>query len=133
MTKFSNKLKKPCFWPIFPNLGQKKKKCSQNIRLCHAQLHMSFQHHTKFQKKLMIQFHENAWTEGWTERRTDPILQDPSSYCWGSNNVDLLFSYGAVLIFVQLIGIKILMQVSLLYKDKISSNLAIQILLPWQE
>ena len=24
MTKFSNKLKKPCFWPIFPILGAKK-------------------------------------------------------------------------------------------------------------
>ena len=69
MTKFPNKLKKPCFWsildPFFPILGQKK--LSQKIRLCHAQLHMSFQHHAKFQKKLRIQFQENAWTEGRTE------------------------------------------------------------------
>ena len=43
---------------------------------------MSFQHCAKFQKKLRIQFQENAWTEGWTEGLTDPILQDPSGYRW---------------------------------------------------
>ena len=43
---------------------------------------MGFQHHAKIQKKLMIQFQENAWTEGqmegWKDRkmegRIDPIL-----------------------------------------------------------
>ena len=32
----------------------------------------------------MIQFQENAWTEGWTEEQIDPILQEPSGYCQGS-------------------------------------------------
>ena len=44
MTKFSNKLKKPCFWPIlgpfFKFWG--KNIFPQKIRLCHVQLHMSF-------------------------------------------------------------------------------------------
>ena len=69
MTKFSNKLKKPCFWhvgPLSQFWGKKK------------QLHMSFYHHATFQKKLMIQFQENASREeredGRMERRTDPIL-----------------------------------------------------------
>ena len=30
---------------------------------------------TKSRKKLMIQFQENAWTEGQTEGRGDPILK----------------------------------------------------------
>ena len=37
MTKFSNKSKKTYFWPIFPFLGQFKKK---KIRLCHKQQHI---------------------------------------------------------------------------------------------
>ena len=69
MTQFSNKLKKPCFWSILGLFFQSwgKTKFPQNIRLCHAQLHMSFEHHAKFQKKLMILFQENVWTEGQTE------------------------------------------------------------------
>ena len=35
---------------------------------------------------LMIQFKENAWTDGRVEGPTDPILQDPSGYRRGSNN-----------------------------------------------
>ena len=27
----------------------------------------------------MIQFQENAWTEGWTEGQKDPILYNPSA------------------------------------------------------
>ena len=61
------------FLAIFPDYGAKI--FFQNIRLCHAQLDMGFQHYAKIQKKLMIQFQENAWTIVWTE---DPILQDPS-------------------------------------------------------
>ena len=61
MTKFSNKFKKPCFGPFSPILGQKK--FSWKIWLSHAQLHMGFQHHAKIQKKLMVQFKENAWTD----------------------------------------------------------------------
>ena len=46
---------------------------------------MGFQPHPKIQKKLMIQFQENIPTEGRMEGQTDPILQDPSGYCWESN------------------------------------------------
>ena len=77
MNKFSNNLKKPCFWPILGPfsyfLGQKK--FSWKIQLCHTQLHMGFQHHAKIQKKLMIQFKENTQTdgrtEGWKDNRKD--------------------------------------------------------------
>ena len=44
-------------WSIFPIFGVKK-----------IQLHMGFLHHAKIQKKLMIQFQENARTDGRTER-----------------------------------------------------------------
>ena len=66
MTKFSNWKNSVFgpFWALFPNFGEK---FSQKIRLCHAQFHMSFQHQAKFQKKLKIQFQENAWTEGQME------------------------------------------------------------------
>ena len=80
MTQFSNKFKKPCFQPIF---GEKE--FSWKIQLCHAQLHLGFQHHAKIQKKLTIQFKENARTDGRTQGRTDPILQDTSGYRRGSN------------------------------------------------
>ena len=83
MPQFSNKFKNTAFDSF---LGQKK--ISWKIRLCHAQLHMGFQHHAKIKKKLMIQFKENTQTDGRKDRgmegRGDPILQDPSSYCRGS-------------------------------------------------
>ena len=82
MTKFSNKFKNPVFGLFSPFLGQKN--FSWKIQLCHIHLHMGFQHRAKIQKKLMIQFKENAWTDGRTEGQTDPILQDPSSYRHGS-------------------------------------------------
>ena len=91
MPKFSNKFKEPCFWPVLGPFSQffGQKKFSWKIQLCHAQLHMGFQHHAKIQEKLMIQFKENAQTdrrmEGRKDGRTGPILQDPSGYCWGSN------------------------------------------------
>ena len=69
MTKFSNKFKKPCFWPIFGPLstflGQKdflKKIWSclrQNIWPCYTQQDIDPQHHAEFQKKLMSQSQEN--------------------------------------------------------------------------
>ena len=82
MNKFSNKFKKPCFWPIFGPFSQfwEQKK----IWHCDAQLHMGFQHHTKIQKKLMVQFQKNAQIEGPKGRRmegwTSAISYDPSSY-----------------------------------------------------
>ena len=33
----------------------------------------------------MTQFQENTYTGGRREGQTDPISQDPSGYCWGSN------------------------------------------------
>ena len=73
MTKFFNIFKKPCFWPIFDPFSQcfGQKKFFQKIRLCHAKLHMGFQHHAKIQKKLIIQFQENGCTDGSTDGRTD--------------------------------------------------------------
>ena len=73
MTKFSKKLKKNLFLahfgPIFPIfLG---KRFSRKIWLRQAQLHMGSQHHDKFQKKLMMQFQENSWTDGRTEGQKD--------------------------------------------------------------
>ena len=119
MTKFSNKLKKPCFWPIFPNLGQKK--YSQNNRLSRTTSYEFLAPHQISEKT------NDTIAPKRLDRRMDKktgrsYFIGPFQLLLGSNNVDLLISYGAVLIFVQLIGIKILMQVSLLYKDKISSN-----------
>ena len=53
MTKFFNKFKKPCFWPFFGPFSQfwGQKKMFGKICLCHAQLHMDFQHHAKIYKK----------------------------------------------------------------------------------
>ena len=73
MTKFSNKFKKTCFWPI---LGPFSQFLGQKIFLENLALSCTtsygFWHHAKIQKKLMIKFKENAWTdgrmEGWTDR-----------------------------------------------------------------
>ena len=68
MTKFSNKLKKTLFLahfgPFFPILGQKKV-FPENLALSHTNFY-----HAKFQKKLIIQFQENAWTEGRKDGQT---------------------------------------------------------------
>ena len=72
MTTFFNILKKiPCFQLIFHPFSQfwGQKKIFWKIWLCHAQLHMDFQHHAKTQKKLMIQFEENTWTIGRKDRQ----------------------------------------------------------------
>ena len=84
MTKLSNKLKKPCFWPILVPLCQfwGQKKFSWKIWPCHTQLHMGIQHQAKIQKKLMTQFQENArtegrmegWKDGWTDGRTERLF-----------------------------------------------------------
>ena len=49
MTKFFNKFKKPCFWPIFGQFLTQKYFSGKSA--CHAQLHMGFQYHAKIQKK----------------------------------------------------------------------------------
>ena len=58
------------------------------------QLHKNLQHYAKIQKKLIIQFEENAWVDGRMERSMEEqtevqmeiIIQDPSGYHQGSNN-----------------------------------------------
>ena len=89
MPKFFNNFKKPCSWPIFGPCFRFPwhKKFFWKIKICHAQLHMVFQHHAKIQKKTIIRFQENAQTDGRsdgsTEKQTYPLLQDPYGYCWG--------------------------------------------------
>ena len=85
--KFLLKLKKPIFGQFlahFPNFWRKKS-LFQKHQLCHAQPHKCVYHHAKIQRNLMIQFQENTRTDSRMEGRTDPISQDLSSYCRGSN------------------------------------------------
>ena len=60
------------FWSISPIFCEKffKKNLAvtHNFKSgCHAQLHKSFYHHAKILRNLMIQFQENAQTDGKTE------------------------------------------------------------------
>ena len=113
MTKFFNKFKKPCFgsfWFIFPNFGGKKF-FFQKIRLCHAQLHVGFQHHAKIQKKLMIQFHENARTDGRTDRpyfigpfRLPPEFQEGIKFAKSENKIQLNDVTDFVVMYTQCFG-----------------------------
>ena len=70
------------FLTHFPNFGVQKK-FSQKIWL--AQLHKVFQYYAEIQRNLMIQFQQNNPTDSRMEEGTDPISQDPSGYCQGSN------------------------------------------------
>ena len=73
MTKFFNKFKKPCFWPIFgpfPYFDSKKKFSGKSSSVTHNFIWVSSTM-PKFRKKLMMQFQENAQTDGRTERRTE--------------------------------------------------------------
>ena len=80
----------------------------QKIRLCHALLRTGFQHHTKIQKKLMIQFQENAWIEGRTERRKDGqtlfyrILPAAAGRGWGP-----IMTYSSANLFRSLLSIRV--------------------------
>ena len=68
MTKFPNKLKKPCFWPILDPFSQfwgKKNFLSENSTLSRRTLY-EFLAPCQISEK-MIQFQENIWTEGWME------------------------------------------------------------------
>ena len=53
MPKFFNNFKKPCSWPIFGPCFRfpGHKNFFWKIKICHAQLHMVFQHHAIIQKK----------------------------------------------------------------------------------
>ena len=61
MTKFSNKLKKPCFWPIFQFFPALSRTTSHGILAPCRNL----------EKKLL---HSSKKTAGQSEGRTDPIL-----------------------------------------------------------
>ena len=86
MTKFSNKLKNPWFWPIlgpfFAILGQKNfsqkalspTTSNEYLALCQ----ISEKTNDTIPRKCLDRRMEGS---------TDPILQDPSSYCRGSKNL----------------------------------------------
>ena len=79
MTKFSNKLKKPCFWPIlgpfFPILGQKKFFSENPALPCTtpyeflAPCQISEKTYDTIPRKCL-----DRRMDGRTERRTGPIL-----------------------------------------------------------
>ena len=56
MTQFSNKFKKPCFWPIFPLFGAKK---------------IFLENPALSRTKSLIQLKENAWTDGRKDGQKD--------------------------------------------------------------
>ena len=69
MTNFSNKFKNSIFGPIFPIFGSffflfKKSGC-------HAQEHMSLEHHNALQEKLMSWSQKTFREERWKDRRID--------------------------------------------------------------
>ena len=71
MTKFFNKFKKPCFWPIFGLFSNFRGKIFlENPAVMHNFKWVS-NTMLKFRKKTMIQFQENAWTDGRTDGRMD--------------------------------------------------------------
>ena len=73
MTKFSNKLKKlffDPFWALFPSFGTKKK-FPRKPALPHTTLYEFLAPCQISEKKLMIQFQENACTEGRKDGRMD--------------------------------------------------------------
>ena len=76
---FFLKLQKTLFLAHFPNFWGKISFSTKSG--CHAQLHKCFWHHAKIQRNLMTHFQENTQRDA----RTDPISQNPSSYCQGSN------------------------------------------------
>ena len=74
MTKSSKNSENPVFgsfWIHFPNFGGKKI-FPENPALPRTTLY-EFLAPCQNLEKLMIQFQENAWTDGRTEGRTDPI------------------------------------------------------------
>ena len=73
MTKFFNKFRKRCFWPVFGQFSQFfwTKFFFQQIRLCHARFHIK--------KKLMVQFQENDRRDGRTEGQKDEQTLGPKT------------------------------------------------------
>ena len=86
MTKFSNKFKKPCFWPILGTfsqfLGQKKiswKICLHNFIWVSSTMPQLEKVNDTIQRKRL-----DRRKDGQKGRWKDPILQDPSGYRRGS-------------------------------------------------
>ena len=73
--------------PIFPKKG------FSRIWLCPTQFHMGFWHYVKVQKKLMIEFQENPWTDKRTGGWIEAILQDTSGCRWWFKNSISLTSF----------------------------------------
>ena len=95
MTKFSNKLKNPCFWPILGPFSQfwEQKKFPRKSG--------SVMHKFTWDSSTMSKFRKNyskktpgemeGRTDRQTEGQTEPISQDPSGYHRGSNKGNLTF------------------------------------------
>ena len=83
MTKFSNKFKKPCFWPIFPIFGAKKI-FLENPALSRTTSYGFLAPCQNLEK--VNDTIQRKRLDRWRERQTDPILKDTSSYRRGSKN-----------------------------------------------
>ena len=94
MTKFFNKFKTPYFCSIFdsfppPIFWARKKKIFPENRALSRKTLFGFLITCQNLEKLMIQFEENVWIDGWTDGgRTDPISWNPSGYRQGSYQYD---------------------------------------------
>ena len=77
--------KDPIFGPFPQFLGQKR--FFKNIQFCHAHFHKGFQLYVKIKKKKdpIPKRQPHRRKDRQKDRRTDPILKDPSGYCWGSS------------------------------------------------
>ena len=75
MTQFSNKFKKPWFWPIFPIFGAKKI-FLENPALSRTTSYGFLAPYQNLEKvnDTIQRKQSDRWTEGRTERRTDPTL-----------------------------------------------------------
>ena len=76
MTKFSNKLKKLCFWPIFPTFGQKK--FPENLALPHTTSYVFLVPCQNLEKKQSynskkISGQTEEQTERWTKEWSNPF------------------------------------------------------------
>ena len=72
------------FGPILPIFGAKKISCKMSCLTAQGIL-ASCQNSEKIIK---TQFQENAWIDGRTDRRTDPVLSDPTGYHRGSKKLN---------------------------------------------
>ena len=80
MTKFSNKFKKPCFWPIFPIFGAKKIFLENPALSCTTSYGFlaPCQNLEKVNDTIQRKRPDRR-----TEGQTDPVLWDPSGYRQG--------------------------------------------------